>query len=298
MREYSKISNSIWTSEKFSRLNSANKLFYLYLLTCQHGNSAGCFKIKIGYMCADMDWPEAQVLDGLCKLNDAGLALYNRVEHTLYIWNWYTFNSPQNPKHAAKIISDIFLIPYCELRNKIISDLIKDLKTKKWKINEKSQIILDRVSSKVATETDTETETVDKIDTGAGNLFSDFWHQFPKQRKGNQAKARQAYFSAIKRDTEENIHAGLQRYIQCAEVKTGFAKGAAAWLNDDRWTTDYETPKGNGHDQKTQRPPTIWERKQKTNAAIDARISELEEQERREDERAGETPALPDLTVR
>ena len=31
-------------------------------------------------------------------------------------------------------------------------------------------------------------------------------------------------------------------YAASNEVRRGFAKGAAAWLNDDRWATDDRTP--------------------------------------------------------
>lgn len=69
--------------------------------------------------------------------------------------------------------------------------------------------------------------------------FQEFWTIFPKQRKGNQAKAYSAYRQAILRDTEENILSGLNAYRLSDEVMGGFAKGAAAWLNDDRWLNDY-----------------------------------------------------------
>lgn len=71
------------------------------------------------------------------------------------------------------------------------------------------------------------------------NRFDEWWSVFPKQRAGSKAKARQAYLKALTRDTEENIHEGTRQYSGSDEVARGFAKGAAAWLNDDRWLNDY-----------------------------------------------------------
>jgi len=75
-----------------------------------------------------------------------------------------------------------------------------------------------------------------------------FWEQFPRQRRGNKAKAKSAYLRALKekRATESEIADGLTRYVNSSEVAGGFAKGAEAWLNDDRWGHDYTPPRQTG----------------------------------------------------
>jgi uncharacterized protein YdaU (DUF1376 family) len=87
-----------------------------------------------------------------------------------------------------------------------------------------------------------ETLTTTTILKAAPEGFERFWEQFPKQRKGNKEKALSAYRNAIKRSTEEEIHEGTVRYAASDEVLRGFAKGAAAWLNDDRWRNEYKPP--------------------------------------------------------
>ncbi len=71
--------------------------------------------------------------------------------------------------------------------------------------------------------------------------FEEFWELYPRQRRGNKQKALRSYLKALKEDraTEEEIINGLQSYRISNEVKRGFAKGAAAWLSDDRWSNDY-----------------------------------------------------------
>lgn len=73
--------------------------------------------------------------------------------------------------------------------------------------------------------------------------FELFWKAFPNKRKGNREKGLGAYRQAMKRATEEEIYAGLENYTRSDEVARGFAKGAAAWLNDDRWSFDYSAPR-------------------------------------------------------
>lgn len=73
--------------------------------------------------------------------------------------------------------------------------------------------------------------------------FLDFWMVFPTKRKGSKEKAEQAWRAAIKRGaTPEQITKGATDYANSDEVRRGWAKGAAAWLNDDRWGVDYSEP--------------------------------------------------------
>lgn len=69
--------------------------------------------------------------------------------------------------------------------------------------------------------------------------FEIFWKKFPKQRIGDKTKTIDAWKKAIKKSPPEEILNGLEAYIGSSEVANGYAKGAAAWLNDSRWTSDY-----------------------------------------------------------
>ena len=87
----------------------------------------------------------------------------------------------------------------------------------------------------------------ERIAAWAGmELFDQFWRVYPKQRAGNREKAMAAYQRAVKRGfSEADILAGAHAYAASREVAERFAKGAAAWLNDDRFTHDYsETANG------------------------------------------------------
>lgn len=69
--------------------------------------------------------------------------------------------------------------------------------------------------------------------------FEDFYKIFPSQRKGNREKVEAAYRQALTRTAPEEIMTGLKSYLDSDEVNNGYAKGAAAWLNDDRWKINY-----------------------------------------------------------
>jgi len=75
--------------------------------------------------------------------------------------------------------------------------------------------------------------------------FLAFWKEYPKKRAGSKEKAFKSYCQAIKekRATVEKILETCKKYAQSEEVKKGFAKGCAAWLNDDRFNNEYEVKK-------------------------------------------------------
>lgn len=95
--------------------------------------------------------------------------------------------------------------------------------------------------------TDGHTDAADKIRVDKNKeiykeRFEEFWSVYPKQRAGNKEKAYHAYCKAIKekRASTEKILSAAKNYKNCDEVKRGFAKGCAAWLNDDRFNNSYE----------------------------------------------------------
>lgn len=74
--------------------------------------------------------------------------------------------------------------------------------------------------------------------------FDQFWAKFPKDRAGSKDKAFAAWGAAIKRATSSEIILAVDGYASSDEVAKGYAKGAAAWLNDDRWTVAYRRLNG------------------------------------------------------
>lgn len=71
--------------------------------------------------------------------------------------------------------------------------------------------------------------------------FFEFWSYYPKQRAGSKEKAFKSYLKVIKekRATHEQLIKSVIDYGKSDEVARGFAKGCSAWLNDDRFLSDY-----------------------------------------------------------
>ena len=104
MRDYSKISPAVWQSPRFNNLPSDDgRYLYLFLLTCQHQNSAGCYRLPDGYACNDLNWLIERYLNARKILIDAGLILFDGVSSVLMITRWFKHNPPMNEKHFIGI---------------------------------------------------------------------------------------------------------------------------------------------------------------------------------------------------
>lgn len=128
MREYGKILTTIWTeSKKFASLkgNDTARYLYLYLHTCPHVNSIGCFVLPMGYACCDLGWDEDKIKSTLKDLSIAHLMEFGE-EGVVKITNFLTKTPITNPKHfigAAKLAT---ALPDCKEKDSIIRELQGD----------------------------------------------------------------------------------------------------------------------------------------------------------------------------
>lgn len=79
----------------------APRYLYLYLLTCPHQTSSGCFVLKEAYALADLDmagaeWSANAYREAKDALVNAGLILADDATGEILIVGWWKDNSPNN----------------------------------------------------------------------------------------------------------------------------------------------------------------------------------------------------------
>ena len=161
MREFSKISCAVWQSQRFRRLNDKGRLLYLYLHTCPHVNSIGCYYLPMGYISTDLGWNDSAVHTALADLS-TGLIQWNSEENIIKI-NGFLDHSPlTNKSHAIGAVKKALSLPDCKEKTSII----KELKLSQYcKGLKEIEVYLQTCDSPVDTPTPTETETVIKDTT-------------------------------------------------------------------------------------------------------------------------------------
>lgn len=127
MRDYGKISTSVWRSKKFLSLKSdQHRLFYLYLHTCPHVNSTGCFILPIGYAQADIGWTEESIKKAIDSLSKAYLIAFDSKESLIRIVGFLEHDPLTNPKHAQGAVKIALCLPDCPEKLHLFNELSKD----------------------------------------------------------------------------------------------------------------------------------------------------------------------------
>jgi hypothetical protein len=119
MRDYSKISPSVWHSQRFNNLPSDDgRYLYLYLLTSSHQTSAGCFQLPDGYACSDLRWTLERYKAALEQLVDADLIHLDAETSVVMITRWFKHNPPMSDSHLLgieRVLERIPSVSICEV---------------------------------------------------------------------------------------------------------------------------------------------------------------------------------------
>jgi len=122
-RKFSMVSPAIWRPGRFLSLGDPRaQVLYLYFLTCEHQNSAGCFRLPDGYACADLCWQVSDYVGVRQKLIDGEMIAFDAETSTIYVERWFQHCAAMSDKHAAGIRKIISAIESDVIREKAEAD--------------------------------------------------------------------------------------------------------------------------------------------------------------------------------
>lgn len=125
MREYAKVSTSIWNSQKFDKVGDDARLLYLYLHTYPHGNAIGCFVLKVGYVTEDLRWTAERYQKALESLSEAFLIAFDTPEKLVRIVDFIKNDPFTNPNQAAGALKQAANLPNCHLKVCVLKDFLQ-----------------------------------------------------------------------------------------------------------------------------------------------------------------------------
>lgn len=118
-REFSKVSPAVWRSGRFISLDADAMILHFYFMTCEHQNSAGCFRIPDGYASTDLSCELARYVQCRDELIKAGLICFDDETSEVFVHRWFKHNPPMNDKHAIGTRLIIERIESDEIREKV-----------------------------------------------------------------------------------------------------------------------------------------------------------------------------------
>lgn len=97
MRSYGKVYAQFWTSEDILSLSEDGRTLALYLMTCEHGNMLGCFRLTNAYAADDLKWETERVSKGFDELISKGYAYRCNKTFWVIIYRHLKWNQFENP---------------------------------------------------------------------------------------------------------------------------------------------------------------------------------------------------------
>lgn len=106
-RQFNVVSPALWRSPRFLKLSSDARVLHLFMLTSEHQNSSGSFRLPGGYACADLGWTLDQYEAARKELCESELVLFDDTTDEVYVLRWFKHARPANDKHAQGAASRI-----------------------------------------------------------------------------------------------------------------------------------------------------------------------------------------------
>lgn len=100
---FSKVNNSFWCDSKVENWDSTTKFFALYLMTNQHSNSEGFYKLPLAYISFDLKLKTEKIKDLISYLTTQDFISYDQQNSIVFIKKALKYNQikNQNQRQAA-----------------------------------------------------------------------------------------------------------------------------------------------------------------------------------------------------
>ena len=100
---YIRIATRFWSDEKIEDLSEQARYLYLYILTNQHTNMAGFYRLPAKYIQADLSWNVKQLNKPFQELLSKGLIKQDSNRSIILIPNFLRYNKIQNPNQVKSV---------------------------------------------------------------------------------------------------------------------------------------------------------------------------------------------------
>lgn len=111
MRDYGVVHTSFWSSGAMCDASDDARLLALYLLTGQHANMIGCFRLPDGYVSEDLRWPLERVSKAFDELFRIGFATRETSSKWVFIHKFLAWNPLGNPNQGIGALRLFIQVP-------------------------------------------------------------------------------------------------------------------------------------------------------------------------------------------
>lgn len=111
MARYYPVSPLFWMDETINHLDDQGKLLALYLLTCEHRNLEGLYRLPYAYVQADLGWDQATVRGEMGRLIDHDFIRYDEAARVVFLPKALKYHEPKSPKQVQGAVNALQQVP-------------------------------------------------------------------------------------------------------------------------------------------------------------------------------------------
>ncbi|MFD2112039.1 hypothetical protein [Thiorhodococcus fuscus] len=111
MRDYGRIHTKFWEQPEISELSLEGRLLAVYLLTSQHSNMLGCYRLSTGYVMDDLRLPHDTAEAAFAELETMGFLHRCRATGWVLLPKYLKYNPVENPNQAKAALKLVDKVP-------------------------------------------------------------------------------------------------------------------------------------------------------------------------------------------
>ena len=111
MARYYPVSPLYWTDSKVQSWSRNAALLGLYLLTCEHRNLEGLYRLPYAYAQTDLDWTHEEISDAMAELVDSGFVAYDHDARVVFLPKALKYHQPKSPTQIQGAINALQSVP-------------------------------------------------------------------------------------------------------------------------------------------------------------------------------------------
>jgi hypothetical protein len=241
MREYGKIKTGFWHNKKARVLTDDAKLLLIYLISCPHGNSIGCFVLPMGYITEDMDWSQQKASDRLKELAANGFIERDEETRVVRLTTWWEHNSIENGNVAKGVVSIAENLPPCLVSKHAVDELLSLSNTFLNSFQTRLNLVSDEFgNNKPEPEPETNPSELQRnSQIEFDEQFERIWSLVPKKVDKMETKRE---FKAALRDADiETIISRVRLWrASVAGKETRFVMSPRRWFHGKHWNDELD----------------------------------------------------------
>lgn len=115
MARYYPVSPLYWSDSKVQGWPTETRLLALYLLTCEHRNLEGLYRLPFAYVEADLGWSEEAVVGGMADLIEAGFVDFDREAQVVFLPKALKYHNPRSSRQIQGAVNVLQEVPETSL---------------------------------------------------------------------------------------------------------------------------------------------------------------------------------------